>query len=253
MRKVAAKVLLTNSQRKKPGPQDVPAGNIYTFAHQAYWGFLFLSKERKRIWGELLAAQDVKHIQEIGRACSQSRAMKGAGYGAAGLMTWLKDQKVARQVLAAKHHRRYPRSERPSSQDKRMIFLGIAVAAGVFGNEFSTALRKLAQAGIGENYLSRKLHNWDRVEEIMKRKASVWAEPVENYMWSAGDGSWVELEKLPCSIPENFQGGFILHGYAPDGQLKSTFSRTLPAELREQLDGKDTNKKPHSREAKGVK
>ncbi len=157
--------------------------------------------------------------------------MAGAGYGAAGLMTWLENKKVAVQLLAAKKHRRYPGSERPSSNDRRMIFLGISVAAGVWGIEFSTALRKLAQVGLGVCRMAREVHRYDHFRENMKRNAFVWAEPVENFFFAPSDGKWHQMRDLPCEIPANFRGGFIIYGFGPNGQI-AAFSRTLPLELR---------------------
>jgi len=157
--------------------------------------------------------------------------MTGAGYGAAGLMTWLANEKAAMQVLAAKKHRRYPRSTRPSSEDRKMIFLGISVAAGVFGIEFSTALRKLAQAGLGPHHMVREVHRFDQFLEHMKRNAFVWAEPVENFFYPLANGKWDQMRDLPCKVPGNFGGGFIIYGFGPNGET-ATFSRTLPLELQ---------------------
>lgn len=182
--------------------------------------------------------------------------MKGAGYGAKGLMTWLKSKNVARQVLAAQRHRRYPRSERPSSLDKQMIFLGIAVAAGVSGNEFSTALRKLAQAGLGEKHLNREVHNWDRVEKMMKEEDSVWAEPIFNYCDPTPEGDWRLKENLPCPVPKDryYHDGYIIHGFLPDGRVASKFSRTLPTELCDVANAKkEKAKKRKSNQQKSVK
>lgn len=140
-----------------------------------------------------------------------------------------------------------------------MIFLGIAVAAGGFEIKFSTALRKLAQSGYGEKFFGQKVHNWDRIEETMKGSGFVCAEPVENYVWPAEDGDWMELEKLPCAIPKDFHGGFIIHGYTPDGQFRSVFSKTLPVELskslekNEELNEKLNEKQARSQSRKGVK
>ncbi|MGB6877151.1 MAG: hypothetical protein WBD87_14085 [Candidatus Acidiferrales bacterium] len=103
-------------------------------------------------------AKTVEQIQKVGEECSRSHVMAGAGYGAAGLMTWLTNRNVAVQVLAAKKHRRYLRSERPSSQDRRMFFLGVAVGAGVWEINFGTALRKLAEAGLGQKHMADDVH-----------------------------------------------------------------------------------------------
>jgi hypothetical protein len=162
--------------------------------------------------------------------CSQPGIMAGAGYGSAGLMTWLSKRNVARQVLVAKGHRRYPNSERPSSQDRRMIFLAVAVAAGVWGLRYSTALRKLAEAGLGLNYMAREVHRSDRTIEEMKLRSLVWAESVENYFYRLPNRKWRAMRELPCPVPAHFQGGFIIHGFGPNGP-QSTFSRTLPREL----------------------
>lgn len=229
MREEAAKVLLTNSSRK-PGPKEVSAGVLYTFAHQAYWGFRFLAQKRKRFWQQVLEARKIADIQEVGRACSKPRVMKGTGYGAAGLMTWLCRPRVAQQVFVAKKHRRFPASNRPSSQDRRMIFLAIAAAAGVWGISCSTALRKLAQAGIGIDYLAQQVHVFDRWNELMRKNAYVWAEPVEDYFCQSSNGDWLEMRDLPCAVPSNWRGGYIIHGFGPHG-LQSTFSQTLPTEL----------------------
>ncbi|MFZ0856182.1 MAG: hypothetical protein WAN10_04950, partial [Candidatus Acidiferrales bacterium] len=205
---------------------------IYAFAHQAYWGFRFLSKERNPLWQKVILAKEVREVQGVGEECSRPHAMAGAGYGAAGLMTWLKDQNVALQVLAAKKHRRYPRSERPSSRDRRMFFLAVAVGAGVWEINLSTALRKLAEAGLGQKHMADDVHRYDRIEETLRLNARVWAEPVGNYFLPMPDGTVRSIKNLPCDIPENFQGGYIIHGFGPTG-LVSAFSRTLPLELRD--------------------
>lgn len=228
--------MLTNSARNKPGPKEAGAGAIYSFAHQAYWGFRFLSTERKSLLDKILLAKDSREVQEVGEECSKLGVMAGAGYGARGLMTWLKNSNVATQVLLAKNHRRYPRSERPSSQDRRMIFLGIAVAAGVFEIKFSTALRKLAQSGRGERRLNQEVHNWDRIEQRLRETASVWAEPILNFCDHWPDGSWRLRKNLPCPVPQDYHGGYIIHGFLPDGRSASHFSRTLPTELADLSD-----------------
>jgi len=220
--------LLTNSL--KPGPKEAHAGNIYGFAHQAYWGFRFLAERRKTFWKQILKAKTARSIQEVGRACSQSGAMTKAGYGAAGLMTWLTERRVAVQVLKAKQHRHYPDSERPSSEDRRMIFLGIAVAAGIWGIEYSTALRKLAEAGLGLEYLAQRVHAFDNLKVNMRQRSLVFAEPVENYFYRLPNGKWQLIRELPCDVPVDFQGGFIMYGYTASGP-QSTFSPTLPLEL----------------------
>ena len=232
MREEGSKVLLTNSRSaKKPGPREIDSGSLYTFAHQAYWGFRFLAEKRTILWKRVLAARTVAQITEVGKICSRPPIMTGAGYGAAGLMTWLEERRVATQVLAAKKHRRYPSSSRPSSEDRRMMFLGISVAAGVFGIEFSTALRKLAQATLGPHHMVREVHLSDHLRENMKRNAFVWAEPVENFFFAPSDGKWDQMRDLPCEVPANFRGGFIIYGFGPSGET-ATFSRTLPLELQ---------------------
>lgn len=223
-----AKVLLTNSIQK-PGPKEVSAWVVYTFAHQAYWGFKFLAQKRKRFWQQVLEARRISEIQEVGRACSWPRAMV-TGYGAAGLMTWLGHTQVARQVLGAKKHRRFPASDRPSSQDRRMIFLSIAAAAGVWEISCSTALRKLAQAGIGIDHLAREVNAFSRLSEDMRRNADVWAEPMETYFYRSSNGDWLDIRDLPCPVPPNWHRGHIVHGFGPNGP-ESTFSPTLPTEL----------------------
>jgi hypothetical protein len=208
---------------------------MYGFAHQAYFGFRFLAEKRPGFWKEVLDAKTASSIQEVGRACSQPRAMAKAGYGAAGLMTWLVKSNVALQVIAAKQHRRYPDSNRPSSEDRRMIFLAIAVAAGIWEREFSTALRILAEAGLGPESMAEEVHRFDRLEEKAKLSSLVWAEPVENYCYPVIDGKWEPTRKLPCKVPADCRGGFIIHGYGSDGP-QSTYSPTLPPELLESLE-----------------
>jgi hypothetical protein len=228
-----SKVLLTNSRsKKKTGPKETPAGSIYAFAHQAYWGFRFLADRVKVLWRQVLTARTSKEIRQVGRACSTPRVMARAGYGAAGAMTWLNNEDVAYQVLAAKRHRRYPKSGRPTSEDRRMIFLGVAVAAGIYGLSLSTALRKLAEAKLGIEHLIKEVHRTDRLEENVKGQSRVWAEPVGNYFWYTPDGEWTLMHDLPCKLPKNWQGGYIIYGYLPSG-FAATFSRTLPTELTE--------------------
>ena len=156
--------------------------------------------------------------------------MSKAGYGAKGLMTWLASRRVAIQALKAKQHRRYPGSDRPSSRDRRMIFLGIAVAAGVWKIEYSTALRKLAEAGLGPEHLAEEVHRTDRLQEMMN--PHVWAEPVGNYFIPLSHGKWEQVKELPCKVPKDWGEGYILYGYGPS-VFQSTFSRTLPSELVE--------------------
>ena len=163
--------------------------------------------------------------------------MAGAGYGAAGQMERLRKKGVANQILAAKKHRRYPKSNRPSSHDRRMIFLAIAVAAGVWESEFNTALRKLAQAGLGIRHMTREVHRFDHLIENMRARSIVWAEPVENYFvpLTSSDEKLELMRELPCKLPPDWRGGFIIHGVGPSGP-QSTFSRTLPPELRKALE-----------------
>ncbi|MGB6484860.1 MAG: hypothetical protein WBE86_15345 [Candidatus Acidiferrales bacterium] len=169
-------------------------------------------------------------------------------------MTWLKNSNVATQILAAKNHRRYPRSERPSSRDRRMIFLGIAVAAGVFEIEFSTALRKLAQSGYGEKFINQEVHNWDRIEQRFKENALVWAEPISNYCVPMPDGGWQLRESLPCRVPKaQYHGGYIIHGFLSDGRVGSRFSKTLPAELCGVADKKEETEKMNEPNKRSVK
>jgi hypothetical protein len=206
----------------------VNAGTIYTSAHQAYWGFKFLSEKKKKFWQQILDAQRVAAIQEVGRACSQRGSMPKAGYGARGSMTWLANRKVATQVLKAKFHRRYPSSGRPSSVDRRMAFLGVAVGAGVWQLKFSTALRKLAQAGLGPEQLCKEIHRMDRLKETLK--SHLWAEPIGNYLVPSSHGRWELMSELPCPVPADWEKGYIIHGYGPNG-FQSTFSRNLPQDL----------------------
>jgi len=232
-----AKVLLANSSvKKKSGPKETHAGNIYAFAHQAYWGFRFLAEKRGILWQKVLAATTLAQITRIGRVCARPRVMAGAGYGAIGQMERLREKEVANQVLTAKKHRRYPSSNRPSSQDRRMIFLAIAVAAGVWEIDYKTALRKLTEAKLGIRHLTKEVHRSDHLMENMRAGSIVWAEPVENYFLpvSSPNTEWELKQELPCKVPSHWQGGFIIHGVGPSGS-QSTFSRTLPLELREVL------------------
>jgi hypothetical protein len=237
-----SKVLLTNSlSTKKRGPKETHAGNIYAFAHQAYWGFRFLAEHKKSLWQQVLNATTTEHICKIGRVCSLPGGMARAGYAAAGMMERLENESVAKQIIAAKNHRRYPRSGRPSSQDRRMIFLAIAVAAAVWDIKFSTALRKLAQAGLGAEYMEKEVHRSDRLQEMLKKKAYVWAESVGNYFFPSAHGKWELMHDLPCAVPADWQGGYIIHGFGPSGSFQSTFSRTLPTDLEESLSAQDTH------------
>ncbi|MGB7186224.1 MAG: hypothetical protein WBD21_06490, partial [Candidatus Acidiferrales bacterium] len=104
--------------------------------------------------------------------------------------------------------------------------------AGVWEINLSTALRKLAEAGLGQKHMADDVHRYDRIEETLRLNARVWAEPVGNYFLPMPDGTVRSIKNLPCDIPENFQGGYIIHGFGPTG-LVSAFSRTLPLELRD--------------------
>jgi hypothetical protein len=216
----------------KPGPKEVAPGSLYAFAHQAYWGFRFLREEKKSLWNNVKKAESASEIRRIGVICAAPNTMRGASYGAAGAMTWLENGNVACQIVAAKRHRRYPNSNRPTSEDRRMIFLGIAVAAGVFRLSFNTALRKLAEAKLGPEHIVEEVHGIDRLNEFVKSGAMVWAEPVGNYFWRLPNGEWTPLHDLPCDVPTNWQGGYFIFGIGPSG-LQTSFSRTLPSELAE--------------------
>jgi hypothetical protein len=71
------------------------------------------------------------------------------------------------RIISAKHsvERVYAGSGRPSSEDSRMIGLGIAVAAGIFDQTVATALRKLAEVKLGIDY-SRP--HWLRTAFVMQ-------------------------------------------------------------------------------------
>ena len=217
----------------KPGPKEVAAGSLYVFAHQAYWGFRFLREKRKVLWSRIQSSESIATIRRIGIYCALPETMRGATHGAAGAMTWLEDENVARQILAARHHRRYPNSERPTSEDRRMIFLGIAVAAGVFGQSLSTALRKLAESNLGIDEIAWDVHAIDRLREMATANAFVWAEPVGNYFCSLGEGTSLLLRDLPCELPTNWQGGGYFVYVQQAGGSRAVFSYTLPTELND--------------------
>lgn len=215
----------------KRGPKEIDAGALHAFAQQAYWGFRFLQENNALLWKRIKKAADTSEIRDIGAACATPGAMLGAGYGAEGAMTWLQNGNVAFQIVEAKRHRRYPKSSnRPSSEDRRMIFLGIAVAAGVFGISVGTGLRKLAEANLGLESLSKQVHSLDGFKEIVERNAYLMAEPIGNYLLPLGDGTYIRQNDLPCEIPDDCVDGYIIHGYV-NGRPVAQFSRTLPAEL----------------------
>jgi len=147
------------------------------------------------------------------------------------MMTRLTNRKVAVQVLKAKQHRRYPRSNRRSSDDRRLIFLGIAVAAGIWEIEFSTALRKLSQNHLGIEHMIEDVHGFDISDKNMALDGIVLAEPIESYFIRLPEGRWHQIQNLPCQIPANFEGGFIVWGYDSRGKETAAFTRTLPLEL----------------------
>lgn len=218
--------------KTRRGPKPVDAGSIYCFAHQAYFGFGFLAEHRSTFWKQILEARTVNAVQEVGRACLQQGAMVGAGYGAAGLMTWLAQRRVALRVIEAKRHRRYPNSSRPSSEERRMAFLGVAVAAGIWKRKFSTAVRILAEAGLGIDHMREDVHEFDKIHNYMKEHSVVIAESLGHYFYRLPDGRLVQTEKFPCNVPANCFEGYIIHGYGPDGP-QCTYSPTLPPELED--------------------
>jgi hypothetical protein len=217
-----------------PGPTEITAGSIYTFAHQAYWGFRYLRENREKLWRAVLDARSVSPLQKIGHKCASSNLSGETGYKALGAVAWLENRRVAREILNAKQHRRYPASARPSSEDRRFIFLGIAVAAGIFELSFSTCLRKLAESDLGPEYIAVVVHNMDRLRTAISANALVWAEPVGNYFYPLAGGKWEKVCDLPCDVPADWQGGFLIFGQDESGQ-RVTFSRELPAELKGSL------------------
>lgn len=160
--------------------------------------------------------------------------MDGASYGAAGLMTWLSNEDVARQILRAKQHRRYPKPNLTLSEERRIIFLGIAVAAGIWEVEFSTALRKLAVAGLGQERLAEELRSGQEFESKLKEMNAVWAEPVGNFFFPVASekNGYLQTKELPCEIPIDWHGGYILYGFI-NSKFEARFGRILPIELRD--------------------
>jgi hypothetical protein len=124
-----------------------------------------------------------------------------------------------------------------------MICLAVAAAAGVWGITYSTALRKLAQAGRGLEFMASEVHRFDRLKENMRQKAIIFAEPLANYFFCSADGKWRQLRKLPCKVPLNCRVGFIIHGYGFDGP-QSTYSPTLPREILDSLLVEQKAKRP---------
>lgn len=215
----------------KRGPEEAKAGSLYIVAHQAYWGFRYLHEHRAPLWLAIENATSVLDIQKIGRTCAAPNAMPGAGYGASGAMTYLARDHVAREILAAKKHHQYPKSKRPSSDDRRMIFLGVAIAAGLFERSIGTALRKLTEDGLGLEHIAEDVHQFDRFREKVIVESLIWAEPVGNYFSPSSSGRWRRIRELPCEIPDDWQGGFIIHGHTRLGP-KATFARGLPIGLK---------------------
>jgi hypothetical protein len=216
----------------KTGPEGVSPGSLYAFAHQAYWGFRYLREHQEPLWLVIKAATSVSEIQKIGEKCSAPNAMPGSGYGAIGAMTWLARDYVAQEVLNAKKHRDYPKSDRPSSEDRRMFFLGIAISAGIFELKLGTALRKLAEADLGSEKLSVDVHRYDLFREKVRTESLIWAESVAHYFWLNANGEWMQLDDLPCEVPKDWHGGYFLYGITDTG-LKVVFVRKLPIELEE--------------------
>jgi hypothetical protein len=214
----------------KTGPEQVRPGSLFAFACQAYWGFRHLREHKKSLWHVIKTARIESEIQEIGVLCAGRNAMPGAGYGAIGAMTWLARDYVAREIVAAKNHNQYPSSQRPTSEDRRMIFLGVATAAGIFELSIGTTLRKLAEVKLGLEKISEHVHRFDQFREMVISNAFVWAEPVSNFFWRRPNGEWIPLHELPCDVPKNWQGGFIVYGQTDSGTV-ATFSRTLPRGL----------------------
>ena len=121
-----------------------------------------------------------------------------------------------------------------SGASRFLLFLwaptSVATAAGIFELSIGTALRKLAEAKLGLEKISEHVHRFDQSREMVISNAFVWAEPVSNYFCCEPDGGCTLLEPLPCEVPDDWQGGYILYGYGPSG-FEVSFSRTLPAEL----------------------
>ena len=111
-----------------------------------------------------------------------------------------------------------------------MIFLAIAVAAGIWEREFSTVLRILAEANLGIDYMSRDVHRFDQMEAYVKQNSIVWAEPLGNYLLRLPGRKVLQMRELPCKVPSNCRKGFIIFGYGPSG-LEATYSPTLPTDL----------------------
>ena len=148
-----------------------------------------------------------------------------------GAMTWMVRDYVAQEILNAKEHSDYPKSDRPSSEDRRMIFLGIATAAGIFELKISTALRKLSEAGLGPERISVEVHRWDKFKERMRAESFTWAESVANYFWLNSNGEWIQLRDLPCEVPKDWYGGYFVYGITDTGE-QVAFATGLPLELK---------------------
>ena len=218
----------------KTGPKGVRPGSLYAFAHQAYWGFRYLREHKQPLWLAVKRATTASEIQQIGEKCAWRGEMSGAGYGAIGAMTWLMRDYVAQEILNAKKRPQYPKSDRPSSEDRRMIFLGVATAAGIFELKTATVLRKLAEAWRGLVNISVDVHRFDVFKEKLRAKSFTWAESVANYFWLNRKGEWIQLRDLPCEIPEDWYGGYFVYGITDAGE-QVVFSRGLPIELQSAL------------------
>ena len=118
-----------------------------------------------------------------------------------------------------------------------MIFLAVAVAAGIWEIESGAnrADESLPKLGSTANTWRGDVHRFDRLREHVKRDSIVFAEPVENYFYQSANGQWLQARDLPCRVPKNFRGGFIIHGYGPNGPQATFSQRTLPLALREQM------------------
>jgi hypothetical protein len=147
----------------KRGPKGQEAGTLYATACQWFWRFkslrngtpggvqhdpdikvvddgrfstdwVFTQRQGRPAepdtWEALLNAKTVQDIQE---ACEHSPWWLNPKYGGGPGSPYPALPALAKPFLEAKDHARYPRSTRPTSDESRMWFLAIALAANTWG------------------------------------------------------------------------------------------------------------------------
>lgn len=114
----------------------------------------------KTLWDSLMRARTIPQVRAT---CAKSRSWLNPEWQ--GKVFVQKLHQHADQFLLAKRDLRYPRSNRPSSDDRRILFFARAMAGITLGRSPNTAIRMLGATRHGPNCPCPLCHLRSRAQE----------------------------------------------------------------------------------------